>query len=1015
MSQAIGEGSWVQGSLAGVGLAGDVLFTVTNPIAAGVSIVVGWIIEHISPLDEMLEQLTGDADAVIAGSQTWTNIADAYTQQATSLNDYLIADMADQAGQTADAWRTRAGKLAGGMNAMSAAAANIAKGLEISAAIVQFVHDMVRDAISEAIGMFFEAAAEEIFSLGLGTPAVVAQIGTWVADKVSMLASKAKDLVNSFEALSELLKKIEPGVTKLMNGLKKLDLSDWAESKGTQVGRDIKNHMSGSTPKHHTTTLTAAHTTSSTSGGGGNSASTTSSHSTSSTSSSHSTTSTSGSHSTTSSASSSGGAGSPGSGSGGSHASYHGIDPIHGDTTGTTPSSSAHSSTSSSAGATHASSSSPAASTSSAPASASMADAAGGSHTRAGTTTPQADTPATTPAVPTTDASYHGIDPIHGDTTSTPSAHNTTHADTTRADAGSGADSPRAGSSGPEGTRTSGPEADTGRTEAGDPDAGSSRTNNTDTGRADSGNAQAEADGTHAGDGADADSSRPAQHDTESAGRDAQTTPARTDADQPDTTARDGSSPETGQDTGRSERPDQPTGEGAGPHSSRTSSPDTDTPDASNPHSERAPESDRPDTQHANDTGDGKTGTDSDPEHTNPNNTDTHGRSDADADPGSNRPDEHGKQAPDEHPKDPESPDSERPKGQEPDPEHPKGQEPESVSARRDPEDNNSHSNAAAADTTTPHTKTDDTPDPTGNHKDTPDADTTHNSDTDTNNEHAKDGAADKDGQHEGDDDHNADDHADGDGADGADGDVDDRYQKSVPELFEDRKDYINVRDELLGQLDDSMPDGLGRNAFNVENRQQTIRDLLDDGYDPEEIKKLQKISTDLTAARQNVSETSAAIGEVGGQHYSDTHGAPVLDAWRNENNGHTPPGGYSDGAALSDDGKTFYELEYKGVTAKLSKTPVHTTFEGDFPQGTPEYARDHLITDPRYAQYFHDHKDVWEAIKSGKTKLCFRTISTRTPHGEPHVQDVLFDLVGDGPNGHKVRDTLQEMIDALD
>ncbi|RAX24320.1 MULTISPECIES: ADP-ribosyltransferase [unclassified Actinomyces] len=734
LSQAIGEGSWVQGSLAGVGLAGDVLFTVTNPIAAGVSIVVGWIIEHISPLDEMLEQLTGDADAVIAGSQTWTNIADAYTQQATSLNDYLTADMADQAGQTADAWRTRAGKLAGGMNAMSAAAANIAKGLEISAAIVQFVHDMVRDAISEAIGMFFEAAAEEIFSLGLATPVVAGQISTWVADKVSMLASKAKDLVNSFEALSELLKKIEPGVTKLMNGLKKLDLSDWAESKGTQVGRDIKNHMSGSTPKHHTTTLTAAHT--STSGGRGNSTSTTSSHSTTSTSSSHSTTSSAGGGHSTTSTSSSGGAGSPGSSSGGSGTSYHGIDPIHGDTTGTTPSS-------------------PAASTSSTPASASMADAAGGSHTRAGTTTPQADTPATTPAVPTTDASYHGIDPIHGDTAGAPSsAHNTTHADTTRADAGATGDTSRAGSSGPEGARTSSPEADTGRAEAGDPDSGSSRTNDTDTGRADSGNAPAEADGTHTGDGADADSSRPAQHDTEPAGRDAETTPARTDADQPDTTTRDGSSPETGQDTGHPERPDQPTptGDSAGPHPSRTGSPDTDTPDASNPHSERAPESDRPDTQHANDTGDGKTGSDSDPGNTNPNDTgtdtDTHGRSDADADPGSNRPgdqdpqqhqpDEHPRdpespdserpkgQEPDpERPRDPESPDSERPKGQEPDPEHPKGQEPESVSARRDPEDNNSHSNAAAADTTTPHTKTDDTPDPTGNHKDTPDTDTT--------------------------------------------------------------------------------------------------------------------------------------------------------------------------------------------------------------------------------------------------------------------------------------------------
>jgi len=785
LSQAIGEGSWRQGAMAGVGLAGDVLFTVTNPIAAGVSVVVGWIIEHIYPLDEMLEQLTGDADAVMAGSQTWTNISNAYTQQATDLQDYLTADMADQAGLAADAWRARAGKLTGGMSAMSSVAANIAKGLEIAAAIVQFVHDMVRDAISEAIGMFFQAAAEEIFSLGLATPVVVGQISTWVADKVSMLASKAKDLINSFEALSGLLKKIEPGITKLMEGLKKLDLSDWAENKGTQVGRNIKNRMGGSTPKHHATTLSASHT--STSGGGGNSASTTSSHSTTSTSSSHSTTSSAsstGGHSTTSTSSSGGAGGGPG----GSDASYHGIDPIHGDTTGTTPSSSAHSSTSSSAGSTHASSSSPAASTSSTPASASMTDATGGNHTRAGTATPQADTPAATPAAPTTDASYHGIDPIHGDTTSTPSTHNTTHAD-----AGSGADSPRTGNSGSEGARTSSPDTDTGRAEAGAPDAGPSRTNDTDTGRADSGSAPAEADGTHAGDGADADSSRPAQHDTESAGRDAETTPARADSDQPDTTARDGSSPETGQDTGRSERPGQPTptGDSAGPQSSRTSSPDTDTPDANNPHPERAPEGNRPDTQHANDAGDGKTGSDSDPGNTNPNDTDTdthgrsdtdtdtHGRSDADSDPDArdrsghdpeqqHQPDEHGKQAPEERPRDTDSPN----------PEHPKGQEPDSVSARRDPEDN-SHSNTTAADSTTPHGKADDAPDPSSNHKDTPDTDTTHNGDTDTDatrksdtdssNEHAKDNAADKGGQHEADNDHNGESTSDADSPDAKD------------------------------------------------------------------------------------------------------------------------------------------------------------------------------------------------------------------------------------------------------
>ncbi|SHE26612.1 Hypothetical protein ACGLYG10_2863 [Actinomyces glycerinitolerans] len=913
LSEAIGNGSWVYGSLAGVALAGDVVFTVFNPIAAAVSAGLGWLIEHIHPLDEMLEQLTGDADAVMAGAQTWTNISEALATHAQDVRNYVTADMAGQAGLAAAAWRSRAKELSDGLDGASGAASGIAKGLQIAAAIVQFVHDMVRDTITEAFGMLIQAAAEEFFSLGLLTPLVAYQTYSWIATRVTRLSGKIKDLVTSISALSRLLNRVPPGLTGMVGKLKKLKKlapSNLAEATGRGIGRGIKNHLPGSpkAPAHAgaaraarsannldslggSTTSTpapAGDTAGSVGGPGGADAAGGRSSASSGT---GSTTAGGGAHAGSGSGGTAGGVGAAGgtasggsSAGGGSDALFHGIHPTRGDMSAEAPP--AHGAASSSGG------------TGQASAPSSPDGAAGGGGVGAGGSSSGSPGSAGGAGTPSTysDAassagnnSYHGINPIHGDTSTSPSAHGTAHADV-----GSGADTQRAGSSGSEGAHTSTPDATTGRAGGGGSGAGGSRA----------------------------------------------------DAGEPEPASRNGSDAD------------------AKPR----------------------------------------------------------GRSGADGDPGSNRPadhnseqhqpDEHGKQAPDERPRDTDSPgSSERPSGHE--------AEPESVSAHMDPEGNSSHSSTAAADSTAPHGKADDAPDPaSGGHKDAPssDTDTTHKSnDGDTSNDHAKDNTADHDSQHEGDDDHNVDDHADVDGADGADGDVDDRYQKSVPELFEDREGFVSQRDELLGQLDDSMPDGLERKAFNIKNRDDTVDSLLADGYDPEEIKKLQKISTDLTAARQNVSETSAAIGEVGGQHYSDTHGAPVLDAWRNENNGHTPPGGYSDGAALSGDGKTFYELEYKGVTARLSKTPVHTTFEGDFPQGTPEYARDHLITDPRYAQYFHDHKDVWEAIKSGKTSLCFRTISTRTAHGEPHVQDVLFDLVGDGPNGHKVRDTLQEMIDALD
>ncbi|SDN45746.1 DNA/RNA non-specific endonuclease [Actinomyces ruminicola] len=65
------------------------------------------------------------------------------------------------------------------------------------------------------------------------------------------------------------------------------------------------------------------------------------------------------------------------------------------------------------------------------------------------------------------------------------------------------------------------------------------------------------------------------------------------------------------------------------------------------------------------------------------------------------------------------------------------------MSARRDPEDNSSHSTTAAADSTTPHNKTDDAPDPATSHKDGPDGDSTSrhsNDDGDADSHRTRDG-----------------------------------------------------------------------------------------------------------------------------------------------------------------------------------------------------------------------------------------------------------------------------------
>ncbi|MFC2660389.1 MAG: hypothetical protein ACFNZX_05870, partial [Actinomyces sp.] len=257
-------------------------------------------------------------------------------------------------------------------------------------------------------------------------------------------------------------------------------------------------------------------------------------------------------------------------------------------------------------------------------------------------------------------------------------------------------------------------------------------------------------------------------------------------------------------------------------------------------------------------------------------------------------------------------------------------------------------------------------------------------------------------------------DHSDPDQSGSGDGGSPD-HDKTVPELFEDRSRYIEARNDAEARLDAHMPEGRSRSDFNVTNVDNTLEDLWTSGYDPDEVDELQRAAWDASRARNNVNQTTARIGEVGGEQYLDEHpDYEVAGPEFRTRPGETPPGGWSDGAAVKVDGSEFDISEFKGGDANLARRPVKTEFEGPARQGDPAYSRSHLLTDPRFAQYFHDHPDLWESIKRGDTRLNFKAIFTRTPDGPPRVRDFPFDLTTSS-GGSEVRDALQARIDALD
>ncbi|HET6703651.1 hypothetical protein, partial [Amycolatopsis sp.] len=75
LKSAIESGDWASVALGAVGTALDALSMAMDPFGAILAAGVGWLIEHVGPLKEALNGLTGNADEIAAQAETWKNIA----------------------------------------------------------------------------------------------------------------------------------------------------------------------------------------------------------------------------------------------------------------------------------------------------------------------------------------------------------------------------------------------------------------------------------------------------------------------------------------------------------------------------------------------------------------------------------------------------------------------------------------------------------------------------------------------------------------------------------------------------------------------------------------------------------------------------------------------------------------------------------------------------------------------------------------------------------------------------
>ena len=209
LKEAFESNSWVAGGLATAATAADTAAAVMDPLGEALSAGMGWIIEHLWPLKDWLNELAGDSDAVAAAASTWTNIGTKLGSCATDLEAVCSSRLAGQESLAVATFKTLQAGSASHLRMTSQLAGAISGGLTVASVIVRMVHDMVRDAIADIIGKLTSKAIITAVSLGTASGWAITSLSADVTAWATRLSKEVADVVTSAKNLKKLLDKAE--------------------------------------------------------------------------------------------------------------------------------------------------------------------------------------------------------------------------------------------------------------------------------------------------------------------------------------------------------------------------------------------------------------------------------------------------------------------------------------------------------------------------------------------------------------------------------------------------------------------------------------------------------------------------------------------------------------------------------------------------------------------------------------------------------------------------------------
>ncbi|KRE94248.1 hypothetical protein ASG76_12795 [Nocardioides sp. Soil774] len=220
-AEAFGRGDWIEGSVNGLSAGIDVVGAIVDPIGTIGSMFAGWLISHIGPVQDALDELLGDPATIQSFAQTWENCAVHLRGLADDYRSAVAGDLSGLRGMTMDAYRDFAETEESLVRGMGNVCTGVGAGVALGGTVLAGVREFIVQIMSDAIGQIIKLLGESAFTLGIAAPHAITTAVNKCHDLIQRTRTLMSDLAKSLDKFADLVSDISPALEKASTALAK--------------------------------------------------------------------------------------------------------------------------------------------------------------------------------------------------------------------------------------------------------------------------------------------------------------------------------------------------------------------------------------------------------------------------------------------------------------------------------------------------------------------------------------------------------------------------------------------------------------------------------------------------------------------------------------------------------------------------------------------------------------------------------------------------------------------------